>query len=172
MSKKEKYNDIDDLDELQDEELVEEEFDSQTEDGDEEESKTEGTEKEDKKSRRRRVMQALLNNEGETNITSAKDLFKSINLNGEWFRRNLLFIIVITACLLGFVTNRYQAQQELIEEANLKKELTRMKYKWLTRYSELTTCTRESRIEEQLRQNGDTTLKHSKDAPFLIKADK
>ena len=126
-----------------------------------------------KKARHRyRLMNALLNNEGEANVTNVKDLFKSIELNGEWFRRNLKFILVTTLCLMVFVTNRYQAQQEQIEEARLKKELAEMKYKWLTRFSELTTFTRQSRIEEQLKLNGDTTLTHSKQAPFLIKATK
>ena len=114
----------------------------------------------------------MLNNEGEANVTNVRDLIKSIELNGEWFRRNLKFIMVTTLCLMVFVTNRYQAQQEQIEEAKLKKELAEMKYKWLTRFSELTTFTRQSRIEEQLKLNGDTTLTHSKQAPFLIKATK
>ena len=125
-----------------------------------------------KGSRKRRLLISLLNNEGENNITNFKDLYKSVSLNGEWFRRNLSFILTITACLLIFVTNRYQAQQEVIEEARLKKELTEMKYKWLTRFSELTTSTRQSRIEDKLKQIGDSTLTHSTLAPFIIRASK
>lgn len=121
--------------------------------------------------RKRNLMTSLLNSEGE-NVTSFKDLLKSIDLNGEWFRRNLFFICLVTACLLLFVTNRYQAQQEQIEESNLKIELAEMKYKWLTRFSELTTSTRQSQIEEQLRQKGDTTLTPNKKAPYLIRANK
>lgn len=123
---------------------------------------------ESSKSRRRKVMTSLLNNEGEGNVTNFKDLLKSIDLNGEWFRKNLLFIFLVTASLLLFVTNRYQAQQEQIEEARLKTQLAEMKYKWLTRFSELTTSTRQSQIEEQLKENGDTELRHSKKPPILI----
>lgn len=119
--------------------------------------------------RRYNLMGALLNNEGE-NVTNFRDLFRSIDLNGEWFRRNLWFIFLLTGCLVLLVTNRYQAQQEQIEEAELKNELAEMKYKWLTRFSELTTSTRQSQIEEQLRENGDYTLTPSRESPFVIRA--
>ncbi len=122
--------------------------------------------------RRRNLMGALLNNEGEANVTNFRDLFRSIDLNGEWFRRNLWFICLVTVCLVVLVTNRYQAQQEQIEEAELKNELAEMKYKWLTRFSELTTSTRQSQIEEQLKRNGDHTLKPSRKSPFVIRAKK
>lgn len=110
--------------------------------------------------------------ESELNIASLKELLGSIQLNGEWFRRNMLFFGVLTICLLAFVTNRYQAQQEMIEEAELKHELDEMRYIWLTRFSELTTAQRQSQIEERLKQLGDSTLMLSKEAPFIIKADK
>lgn len=110
--------------------------------------------------------------ESELNIATLKELLGSIQLNGEWFRRNLLFFVVLTGCLLAFVTNRYQAQQEMIEEAELKHELDEMRYIWLTRFSELTTAQRQSQIEERLKQLGDSTLMLSKEAPFIIKADK
>ena len=184
MSKTHRHRRHDRLEETQNEELFKTMSSTphtQEEDGLEDELENEGEvthEEEDgnsqgKKSRHRyRLMNALLNNEGEANVTNVRDLIKSIELNGEWFRRNLKFIMVTTLCLMVFVTNRYQAQQEQIEEAKLKKELAEMKYKWLTRFSELTTFTRQSRIEEQLKLNGDTTLTHSKQAPFLIKATK
>ncbi|MCQ2222421.1 MAG: hypothetical protein MJZ35_01390 [Bacteroidaceae bacterium] len=146
---------------LQEEETLEAQDDAQDED------LPEGS-----KNRRRGLMTSLLNNEGESNVTNFRDLFRSIDLNGEWFRRNLFFIVLVTGCLLLFVTNRYQAQLEQIEEANLKNELAEMKYKWLTRFSELTTSTRQSQIEEQLRENGETDLSHSKQPPFLIRAKK
>lgn len=184
MSKSYRHIRHDRLEENQDKELFkttsstpqtqeEEELEDELENEGEEAHEKGGGNSQEKKSRHRyRLMNALLNNEGEANVTNVRDLIKSIELNGEWFRRNLKFIMVTTLCLMVFVTNRYQAQQEQIEEAKLKKELAEMKYKWLTRFSELTTFTRQSRIEEQLKLNGDTTLTHSKQAPFLIKATK
>lgn len=132
-----------------------------------------GTPKDSKfKRRRKELTSQLLNGEGEGNINNIKDLFKSVELNGQWFKHNILFIFTLTVCLLIFVTNRYQAQQELIEEARLKRELAEAKYKWLTRFSELTTSMRQSYIEERLKQEGDTTLVLSKEPPIIIKAEK
>lgn len=120
---------------------------------------------------RRRLMASLLN-DTDINATNLRELLRSIEFNGELFRRNLKFFFVVLLCLLAFVTNRYQAQQEIIEEANLKTELEEMTYTWLTRFSELTTASRQSQIEERLKQLGDSTLQHSKEAPIIIKADK
>ncbi|MCQ2196136.1 MAG: hypothetical protein MJZ60_01270 [Bacteroidaceae bacterium] len=122
--------------------------------------------------KRHRFANALLNNEGENNITSIKDLYKSFHIDGTWFKRNWSFLLTVFGCLLAFVTNRYQAQQEMIEEDQLRKELAEMRYKWLTRFSELTTSTRQSQIENRLKQLGDTTLTYSKQAPFIIRANK
>ena len=182
MSKNSKQIHLDEQEELYNEELfkeadstpqsqVPEDTDEETE-SEEDDTKSEAEQSQRKRFRkhRHRLMNAFLNNEGEANVNNVRDLIKSIELNGEWFRRNLKFIIVTTFCLMAFVTNRYQAQQEQIEEARLKNELKEMQYKWLTRFSELTTFTRQSRIEEQLKLNGDTTLTHSKQAPFLIRA--
>lgn len=166
MSKKNRNKDLSEFDDS----MLDEELLTAEEGGNSGEAS--GDSPSQKGSRRRRLMISLLNNEGENNITNFKDLYKSVNLNGEWFKKNLSFILTITACLLIFVTNRYQAQQEQIEEARLKKELTEMKYKWLTRFSELTSSTRQSRIEDKLKQIGDTALTHSKLAPFIIRASK
>lgn len=121
-------------------------------------------------SSRKRLMNQLLS-DSDIHAGSLKELLRSIEFNGELFRRNLLFFGIVIICLLGFVTNRYQAQQEMIEEARLKKELDEMNYIWLTRFSELTTAQRQSQIEERLKELGDSTLIH-RDAPIIIKADK
>lgn len=121
-----------------------------------------------KSSARKRLLDTL-QIDADINASSMKELLGSIQLNGEWFRRNIWFFIVVTLCLLGFVTNRYQAQQEMIEEAELRRELDEMRYIWLTRFSELTTAQRQSQIEERLKQLGDSTLHLSKEAPFIIK---
>jgi len=172
MSKKKTYDEEEDEKTLQfeqDEVALQDtdayDNDGEVDDEDVEEDASKG------KTGRKRLISGLLN-DGESGVTSMKDLLRNMEFNGEWFRRNIGFIIVVTLCLLAFVTNRYQAQQEMIEEARLKKELAEMKYKWLTRFSELTTSTRQSQIEDRLKQLGDTTLTLSREAPYIIKASK
>lgn len=124
-----------------------------------------------KKKVRNRLLHEFIS-DGESDTASLRDLWRGMEINGQWFKKNIWFIAIITLCLFVFVTNRYQAQQELIEEAKLQKELSEWKYIWLTRFSELTTSTRESQIEQRLRQSGDTLLRHSQESPYIIKVKK
>ncbi|MBQ0048675.1 MAG: hypothetical protein KBT12_00320 [Bacteroidales bacterium] len=139
--------------------------------GEDNETEEHDGQKERRKHHKSHFLNTLLNSEGEGGPTSVREVIRSFDINGEWFRRNLWFIVLTVLCLMAFVTNRYLAQQEMIEEARLKKELAEMRYKWLTRFSELTTSMRQSQIERRLIQNGDTTLSHSRQAPFIIWVD-
>ena len=100
---------------------------------------------------------------------SLKDMFNDLQISKEWLKRHWSFLVIVFICMLLFVTNRYAAQQDLIEESKLKQELNDWKYMWLTQYCELTRSSRQSQIEEALKQRGDSTLKPRKEAPFLIK---
>lgn len=90
-------------------------------------------------------------------------------LTTRWLRRQIGLIILCVFFIIIYITNRYSAEQELITIKDLKIELQEMKYRALTRSSELTEKTRQSHIEEQLMQNGDSTLRMSKEPPFIIK---
>lgn len=96
-------------------------------------------------------------------------LLKALEIDGRWFRRNLGLFFVITVGMLLFVTNRYQADQEIIEEGLLKDTLADIKYKALTKAADLTLKTRQSNIETLLRLQGDSAIKTPKDAPYIIK---
>ena len=89
-------------------------------------------------------------------------------LGGAWMRRQVRLIALILMLTVLYITNRYSAEQELIEIEDCRKELQDIKYRTLTRSSELTLNTRQSVIEHALRQAGDTTLLASKEPPFVI----
>lgn len=122
----------------------------------------------DKSTKMRRLLRNMLRDD-ENETGSLKDMFNDIQISGEWLKRHWSFLLIVFICMLLFVTNRYQAQQEIIEEARLRRELNDWKYVWLTQFSELTRSSRQSNIEESLKQRGDSTLKLSKEAPFIIK---
>lgn len=183
-------NRTDENEELKNEELLQESLASDAEgnlptDTEESQPITEGTEdtseeekedipekKEKESSTRMRKLLRQALREDDSEGGSLKDMFNDIQISGEWLKRHWSFLLIVFVCMLAFVTNRYQAQQEIIEEANLKRELNEWKYIWLTQFSELTRSTRQSYIEESLRQRGDTTLTLSKNAPFIIKIKK
>ena len=90
-------------------------------------------------------------------------------LLGTFIRREIWFILLLVVLGIVYISNRYMAQQEIIHEENLRKELVERKNFALTRYSELTQQSRQSVLEQKLRLYGDTTLTISKEPPFIIK---
>lgn len=121
-----------------------------------------------------KLLNSLVNDEDEEKvqeITHWKDFMRAMSIDGQWFKRQMGVIFMIVAGIILYITFRYQAQQEMIEEDNLRKELLDWKYRSMTRNSELTLRTRQSQLEEKLKANGDSTLKPSNIAPFIIETE-
>lgn len=89
------------------------------------------------------------------------DVMKAFSINGMWLRRQLGVMILLVIGVIIYITNRYQAQQEMIEEERLRSELQDKKYRSMTRNSELIFLTRQSMLERSLKSMGDTTLLQS-----------
>ncbi len=90
-------------------------------------------------------------------------------LTAKWVRQQMPLIVLCSVFSIIYITNRYSAEQELIDIERLKVELQDMKHRSLTRSSELTEKTRQSHIEDLLKQKGDTTLRLSKEPAYIIK---
>ena len=90
-------------------------------------------------------------------------------IDGQWVRRQIVLILLIVGGIIFYITNRYQAQKDIIELVQLQNELKDMKFRVLTRSSELTLKTRQSELEKQLKNFGDSTLQVTNEAPFIIK---
>ena len=117
---------------------------------------------------KRRILNVLLP-EGDSEDAEDVNLKEAIkSVNGRWFIHQIPLLTLVLIGMLGLITNRYQSQQELIERDELEKEVADIRYRSLTRKSEITRSTRQSMIEEKLRSLGDTTLLPSVDAPFII----
>lgn len=163
-----------DDEDLQDDEADEEDADNEdpsaepTEDEELKEEEDPATNEGEKNFKMKRLLRNMLRDD-DSEGASLKDMFNDIQISREWLRHHWSFLLIVFVCMLAFVSNRYEAQQEIIEEAKLKQELNDWKYIWLTQFSELTRSSRQSHIESTLRQRGDTTLRLSKEAPFLIK---
>ncbi len=117
---------------------------------------------------------ASIMDEDEDNLPELKhlkDVVKAFEINGTWLRRQLGVLAILLVGIIMYITNGYQAQQELFEEIRLKKELLDSKYRCLTRKSELTQQTRQSQIERRLKALGDSTLSPSKKPLFKITKD-
>jgi hypothetical protein len=104
--------------------------------------------------------------EEEMALKQWKSVIRQRSIDGQWFKRQIGVIILAVAGIIIYITCRYQAQQEIIQEEQLRKELQDWKFKTLTRNSELTLKTRQSQIENALKNFGDSTLKVSTEAPY------
>ena len=126
-------------------------------------------EKDSAESRKAKIISSLLNEEeGETDLRNYRwrDL---LIIDGQWVRRQIVLILLIVGGIIFYITNRYQAQKDIIELVQLQHELKDMKFRVLTRSSELTLKTRQSELEKQLKNFGDSTLQVTNEAPFIIK---
>ncbi|MEE0984100.1 MAG: FtsL-like putative cell division protein [Bacteroidaceae bacterium] len=104
--------------------------------------------------------------EEEMALKQWKSVIRQMSIDGQWFKRQIGVIILAVSGIIIYITCRYQAQQEIIQEEQLRKELQDWKFKTLTRNSELTLKTRQSQIENALKNFGDSTLKVSTEAPY------
>lgn len=100
---------------------------------------------------------------------SLREILGGDYLIGSFLRRNILFILMLVALGILYITNRYAAQQEIIEHEQLRNELIEKKNYALTQYAELTMSSRQSSIEKRLKSFGDSLLTAPKDPPFIIK---
>lgn len=108
--------------------------------------------------------------EEEMALRQWKSVIRQMSIDGQWFKRQIGVIILAVTGIIIYITCRYQAQQEIIQEEQLRKELQDWKFRTLTRNSELTLKTRQSQIEIALKNFGDSTLKVSTEAPFITTA--
>lgn len=89
-------------------------------------------------------------------------------LTGQLVRRQVPLVILIFFCFFLHISFRYMNQKELIEIDKLKIQLDDARYNALTRFSELTAKSRQSYVEEFLRQHQDSTLQTATQPPFII----
>lgn len=112
-------------------------------------------------------------NENENKAPSSVSLRNILGgdfLNAAFMRRQLPLIILIAVCCFIYISNRYSNQMELIEIDRLKNQLDDARFNALTRSSELTAKSRQSYVEEFLRNSKDSTLQISTHPPFVIYA--
>jgi len=98
---------------------------------------------------------------------SLRSIFLGDFLVGDFLRRQALLLALITVYTVIYISNRYSCQQEMIEIDRLRKQLVDIKYDALTRSSELTERTRQSRIEEYVSAE-QSDLQISTAPPFVI----
>jgi hypothetical protein len=125
-------------------------------------------------SNKSKIYNALVNDEDDSekkDMEHLKDVLQALSINGLWFKKQLGVLALILFGIIIYISNRYQAQTEMIEEDKLHEELQDWKYRSMTRNSELTLRCRQSQLEEQLKAMGDSTLCSSNDPVYELTND-
>ena len=126
---------------------------------------------EQEQSSKSKILNALVNEEDDSekkDLEHLKDVLQALSINGLWFRKQLGVLSLILFGIIIYISNRYQAQTEMIEEDKLHEELQDWKYRSMTRNSELTFRCRQSQLEEQMKVMGDSTLCSSNDPIYEL----
>ena len=129
------------------------------------------TSEEQEQSSKSKILNALVNEEDDSekkDMEHLKDVLQALSINGLWFKKQLGVLALIVLGIIIYISNRYQAQSEMIQEDKLHEELQDWKYRCMTRNSELTFRCRQSQLEEQLKAMGDSTLCSSNDPVYEL----
>ncbi len=116
-----------------------------------------------------RLKQQLLRGDNESEDPEERSLRDVINqIDGPWLLRQVPLMLAFFLFGVLSITARYAKEEKQIRINMLQKEVADYRYRALTRSSQLTERTRQSRIEERLKAQGDSTLLPSSEAPFII----
>ena len=116
-----------------------------------------------------KLMRSLVSDDDEAEELSIDGIRQILDAAPRWFLSQWKMLLLCLVGIFLYITNGYQAQIEMMKETELEAELKDWRYRSITRVGELTQMCRQSQLEQKLRQQGDTTLVSSKDAPFIIK---
>ena len=115
-----------------------------------------------------KLMRSLVSDDDEVDELTAAGIRQMLDAAPRWFLSQWKMLLLCLAGIFLYITNGYQAQVEMMKETELEAELKDWRYRSITRVSELTLLCRQSQLERKLREQGDSTLVTSKDAPFTI----
>lgn len=124
---------------------------------------------EDEKAETIEAIRRIANDDEERNTDlSWKSILGGDILKSHMLVKQVVFVMFVAVLMLMYTGNRYASQQDAILIDSLQVRLQTEKYNVLTQSSELLYQSRQSSIEGQLAENGDTTLINQSTPPFLI----
>ena len=125
----------------------------------------------------------VLDSAGAKNDTEEKDeLDERFNTFGKILKKSLSgdvlakdaiksqtgVILIVAFFIMLCTSNRYSCQQDHIEEAELKKELSDSKNRAFSSFSVLTEKSRRSKLLEGLKTMNDSTLQITEQPPYIV----
>lgn len=84
------------------------------------------------------------------------------------FRNQIPCIVVLALAIIAYITVRFQCQTLIIKADNIEKQIKKEHAKGIVFSAAITEKSRESRILEELKNKGDTTIVIPKEPPYKI----
>lgn len=100
---------------------------------------------------------------------SVKSILGGDFLMSRFVMKQVLFVMFCVVLMIIYTANRYDSQQDAILIDSLRLHLQEVKYNVLTQSSQLMNSTRQSNIEDALRNTNDSSLHNPITPPFLIR---
>ena len=85
-----------------------------------------------------------------------------------FWNRQMGLVLLVSALIIVYVSNRYAFQQEQVQIQKLREKLDDVKYEALARSSELMEKSRESNIQQYIKEQG-SALQMSTFPPVVVK---
>lgn len=122
------------------------------------------------------------NNSADKDVEEKDELDERLNSFGKILKKSLSgdvlakdaiksqtgVILVVAFFIMLCTSNRYSCQQDHIEEAALKKELSDAKNRAFSSFSVLTEKSRRSKLLEGLKAMNDSTLQITEQPPYIV----
>ena len=99
--------------------------------------------------------------------TSIRGILGGEVLNSTFAKKQAGIIILLVVLSFFYTGNRYYSEKQLAKINRLQRELTQVKYTYLTISSELMTLSRQSKVEQTIRERG-INLEKSTVPPYSI----
>ena len=118
-------------------------------------------------SARQVLISALAEDEDERISLSLPNVLRGDILTAKWLRRQIWWMVMVVLMAFLYVSNRYSAQKQLIENENLKEELKETHYDAMARSSQLMRNSRRSIIMDKL-ADANSSLTMPERQPAMI----
>ncbi|MBP5629333.1 MAG: hypothetical protein J6X27_05775 [Bacteroidaceae bacterium] len=119
------------------------------------------------KTARQVLISALAEDEDERISLSLPNVLRGDILTSKWIRRQIWWMVMVVLMAFLYVSNRYSAQKQLIENENLKEELKETHYDAMARSSQLMRNSRRSIIVDKL-ADANSSLTMPERQPAMI----
>ncbi len=104
----------------------------------------------DKKTAQQRLFESLTDDEGEKSEGGLSFVLGGNILTTKWLRKQILWLVMVVALAMLYVSNRYYAQKQEVHIQHLKRELKENHYNAMARSAQLMRLYRRSTIIEHL----------------------